>query len=154
MSTLASKSVKFFERFNRHSYVIIGIESVAAMERLEELISVPGVDGVFLGPHDISISMELPEEWDNPAFLDAMENIIVRCRAANVGVGAHLSPTSFPIENMQRFIDAGMNWVLDGADVAHAIVSLRQRREAFGNSGALPDRADASADPQSCVIAD
>lgn len=46
------KLTRFFNRFNRHNYLIVGVESVAAYENLDSLIAVSGVDGVFIGPHD------------------------------------------------------------------------------------------------------
>jgi len=54
------KTRRFFERFSADRYLIIGIESVAAIGRLESLIGFDEVDGVFLGPHDITCSMEIP----------------------------------------------------------------------------------------------
>jgi len=126
------KTTEFFDRFNRNNYLIIGIESVAAYENLGNLISVDGVDGVFLGAHDLSVSLEAPEEWDNPELHSMIEDIVVRCRAANVGVGVHMHPDIFPDERARRLIDMGMNWVADGADVAWAVKSLNRRRLALG----------------------
>jgi len=117
----AEKTKTFLKRFNRDSYVILGIESVEAIDNLESLITVRGVDGVFLGPHDITVSMEIPEEYDNPAFLDVMEDVIRRCRKQNVGVGLHIQWDTVAPATLKRFLDAGMNWILNGSD----IVTLR-----------------------------
>ena len=81
------KLQSFWKRFNRHNYLIIGIESVPAIRRLEELVSIEGVDGVFLGPHDITCSMGIPEEYEHPDFIRTVCDIIKRCRKAGVGVG-------------------------------------------------------------------
>jgi 2-keto-3-deoxy-L-rhamnonate aldolase RhmA len=108
------KLQSFWKRFNRHNYLIIGIESVPAIRRLEELVTIPGVDGVFLGPHDISCSMGIPEEYDNPAFIRTVVDVITRCRRAGVGVGIQVDlskPSSKP------FLDAGMNFMFHIADV-------------------------------------
>ena len=127
---------EFLSRFNRHHYAIIGIESVAAYENLDALIGVPGVDGVFMGPHDLSVSLEAPEQWENPALLRLIEGVIVRCRAGGIGVGVHLSPV-FSLEQTRRFVSLGMNWILDGADVIFALNGLKQRRlEICGDAGA------------------
>ncbi len=132
---------EFLSRFNRHHYAIIGIESVAAYENLDALIGVPGVDGVFMGPHDLSVSLEAPEQWENPALLRLIEDVIVRCRAAGIGVGVHLSPV-FNLEQTRRFVSLGMNWILDGADVIFALNGLRQRRlEICGEAGAAASEA-------------
>ncbi len=114
----------YLERFNRHNYLIIGIESVAAVEALEDLL-VPGVDGVFVGPHDLSLSMDIPEEYEHPEFQRVLEDIIARSRRAGVGVGIHLSQMSVLGNYCRHFMELGMNWVLYGADIALLVAGMR-----------------------------
>jgi len=114
---LPAKTQQFLEQFNRQRYLIIGIESVAAIDNLESLLAVSGVDGVFLGPHDITISMGIPTEYDNPLFLDLIEDVVRRCRKCNVGVGLHTNLLKLGEEVTQRFLDAGMNWLIHAADI-------------------------------------
>jgi 2-keto-3-deoxy-L-rhamnonate aldolase RhmA len=121
----------FFDRFNRDTYLIIGIESVAAYERLDALISIPGVDGVFVGPHDMTVSMEIPEEYDHSDFVAVLDDIIARCGKAGVGVGAHLSQAVAPDSRFEALIDKGMNWVLYGADVALVVTEMNDRLNGF-----------------------
>ena len=113
------KLAEFFKRFNKDLYLIIGIESVAAINRLEELISIDGVDGVFLGPHDITCSMEIPEEYENPEFVKTIIDVVKRCRKAGKGVGIHMDLAS---PRAKPFLDAGMNFMLHLAD----IIKMRQ----------------------------
>lgn len=127
-----TKTTTFLARFNQHSYAIVGVESIPAYENLDALIGVAGVDGVFIGPHDLSVSMEAAEEWDNPEFHRILDDIVVRCRAAGVGVGIHLNATVFPAERVRHLIELGMNWILDAADVVWAIHALKERRQAIG----------------------
>ncbi|MEQ1862924.1 MAG: aldolase/citrate lyase family protein [Chthoniobacteraceae bacterium] len=142
----------FLERFNRRQYAIIGIESVAAYENLDALIAVPGVDGVFMGPHDLSVSLEAPEQWENPALIALIEDVIRRCRAARIGVGLHLNAAVFDAAQTQQFLNLGMNWILDGADVAHASRALKQRRaELCGDHTPSPARA-AKNEVNSCIV--
>lgn len=132
------ESESFLRRFNRHHYLIIGVESVAAYENLDALIGVKGVDGVFMGPHDLSVSLEVPEQWDHPKLLRLIEDTTRRCRAAGIGVGVHLSQI-FSMEQTHRFTALGMNWILDGADISHLLHGLRQRRDAIcGKAAATP----------------
>ncbi|MEO6875309.1 MAG: aldolase/citrate lyase family protein [Opitutaceae bacterium] len=146
----AAATRDFLKRFNRQQYLIIGIESVAAYENLDDLISVEGVDGVFMGPHDLSVSLEAPEDWNNPALHRLIEDTIVRCRAAGIGVGVHVSPAVFPLERIRHLVSLGMNWILDGADVILALESLKQRRVAL--CGKVPPVADHAANsPASCI---
>jgi 4-hydroxy-2-oxoheptanedioate aldolase len=135
---VSEKLASFLDDFNGNNYLIIGIESVEAYENLDALISVPGVDGVFVGPHDVTCSMDIPLEWNNPAFVKVINDIIVRCRAANIGVGVHLSQIITTDEQFIEMMKLGLNWVLYGADVAVLIQEMPKRlkilREAMGDT--------------------
>lgn len=122
----------FFERFNADNFLIIGIESVPAYEHLDELMKVPGVDGIFLGPHDITVSIGHPEDWAHPAYQELVRNTIARARAAGLGVGVHMQPALFPVEKAQSLINLGMNWILDGSDAGWAAKCFSERRIALG----------------------
>lgn len=117
----------FLESFNRNNYLIIGVESVPAIEALDELIAVEGVDGVFLGPHDITVSMGIPTEYENPLFIDTLEDVIRRCRAAGVGVGLHYQLLRLPPQTLSRLLDAGMNWIINGADIVVMCDEMNQQ---------------------------
>jgi 4-hydroxy-2-oxoheptanedioate aldolase len=147
----APKTKEFLDRFNRHNYTIIGIESAPAYENLDALINEPGVDGVFIGLHDMSVSLEIPEEWENPKCWEVVEDIVVRCRAAGVGVGLHVHPLLHDFERVQKLVELGMNWILDGADVTQAVKGLTDRRTLL--LGAPADRpADESVvEVSSCI---
>ena len=121
------KMMSFFERFNRQNYVIIGIESYEAYENLDALIGVRGVDGVFVGPHDMTVSMDIPEEYDNPKFLEVVEDIAVRCRKAGIGMGAHFSQVVTEDERYLSFMRKGMNWILYGADLGVLMHEMPKR---------------------------
>lgn len=114
---LPLKTQEFLREFNQDRYLIIGIESVPAINRLEELIDASQADGVFLGPHDITTSMGIPTEYHHPDFVDLVEDVIHRCRRCNVGVGLHIQLLTLPEAVLRRFLDAGMNWIINGSDV-------------------------------------
>jgi len=139
----SQKTIDFLNRFNRDNYVIIGIESVTAYERLDDLLAVPGVDGVFMGAHDLSVSLEQPEEWDSIELKLLMLDVIRRCRAAGVGVGVHIPPTVFSQDYINELLDAGMNWVLYGADIVtvmqHLPAELERLRKRMGDTFTLED---------------
>jgi len=129
------KTLRYLGRFNRNGYVILGVESLPAYENLDRLLGVGGVDGIFVGPHDLSVSMGIAEEWDHPEYLRVIEDIIARCRAAGRGVGVHLFGHMFPQETIVRFLEKGMNLVIYSSNVILARDSLREgldriRREA------------------------
>lgn len=144
---------EFLPRFNRDQLAIIGVESMAAVERLEQLIDVPGVDAVFLGPHDLTVSMGRPEQYDHPAFIEMVEDVIRRCRACNVGVGLHTQYFNLPTATLDRFLDAGMNYLPNGADITTLILEMnRQLREIRTQRGDIYQRSvEVDSQVSSCI---
>lgn len=125
--TLNEETRAFLRRFNRDNLLIIGVESVAAIERLDELLDVPGVDGVFLGPHDISVSMGLPEQYADSRFVDLVEDTIRRCRRRNVGVGLHYALDAMAPADLRRLMDAGMNYVANSSDISVLLTEMNRQ---------------------------
>jgi len=69
---------------NEETMIVIQIETREALEQLEGILSVPGVDVGFIGPNDLSIALGMPGEMENPAFVGALERIQAACRARGV----------------------------------------------------------------------
>ena len=122
----SDKLTAYMEQHNENLYLVIGVESIPAIENLDALLSVDGVSAVFLGPHDISCSMGIPLEYDNPEFIDTLVNVIRRCREKGVAVGAHIDPT-WP--HYQPCLEAGMNFILAASDITIAIPALSEKFE-------------------------
>lgn len=66
------------------------IENVRAVENLESILAVDGLDAILIGPYDLSASMGLTAEFDQPAFCDAMETIRVLCSRSTMACGIHV----------------------------------------------------------------
>ncbi len=79
----------YVEARNADNVLVVNVESVPAMEALEEIVAVPGLDGVLIGPHDLSTSLGIPEQYDHPRFDEAVRHIIATSRRFGVGVGIH-----------------------------------------------------------------
>ena len=105
----------YIRSFNAPNLCIANIESVPALERLEELLAVAGLDAVFIGPHDLSVSLGLPEQYDHPEFEKAVRTIIHACRARGIHVGIHFSLE--PSRQVQ-WIREGANMVVHSFDIA------------------------------------
>jgi 4-hydroxy-2-oxoheptanedioate aldolase len=101
--------------YNNGNICIANIESVPAMERLDELLDVPGLDAVFIGPHDLSISLGMAEQYDHPEFERAVESIVQGCRTRDLGVGIHFSESP---ERQIRWMKAGVNMIIHSSDMA------------------------------------
>ncbi len=68
------------ERANRENLVIAQIESPAGIENADAIVSVPGVDVVWLGQFDLSLALGVPGRFDHPDYLAAVDRLIEVCR--------------------------------------------------------------------------
>lgn len=75
----------------KNNLLFINIESEPAVKDLSKILSVDGIDGVIIGPHDLSCSLGIPEEYDNPEFDKYVKQIIKIASKKNIPVGIHLS---------------------------------------------------------------
>ena len=82
-------SREYLERRNRNSVCIIGIESVPAMDALDDIVAIEGVDAIFVGPNDLSISLGVPDQYDHPDYEAALRTIIATCQGRNIPVLIH-----------------------------------------------------------------
>merc|ERR1712029_955587 len=74
---------------NDATALVINVESQAAIDNLDVLLAVKGVDSVLVGPHDLSFSLGVPEDFASPKFQEALRTIFSKARAAGVGAGIH-----------------------------------------------------------------
>jgi 4-hydroxy-2-oxoheptanedioate aldolase len=77
----------YIERANRETLVVVHIETVDAMERVDEIAAVDGVDVLFIGPTDLSHSLGLAGQLGHPTVVEAMDRIARRTLAAGKWLG-------------------------------------------------------------------
>ena len=77
---LEGELADYVETRNENNILLVNIESVAAVEALDEILAVPDLDGLLIGPHDLSCSLGVPEQYDHPIFAEAMLQIITKAR--------------------------------------------------------------------------
>ena len=112
--TLEPKLRDYMEARNGDKILIINIESVPAIDNLHAICSVAGLDAILIGPHDLSCSLGIPEEYDHPRFIEAVNTIFRIAREHHVGAGIH---SAFSIERELQFARAGANLFMHGADL-------------------------------------
>lgn len=113
--------------------LIVNIESVPALAALDEILAVPGLDAVLIGPHDLSCSLGVPEQYDHPDFLTTCETVFRKARAAGIGAGIHFWGS---VEQHARFLQMGANMLIHSADISlfqkHLRLELAAVRQAAG----------------------
>lgn len=70
----------YMERCNRETLLLPQCETAGCLEHIEEICALDGVDGIFLGPFDLSIALGHPGEFDAPEVHDAILRVQAACR--------------------------------------------------------------------------
>ncbi|MCY0905136.1 HpcH/HpaI aldolase family protein [Arthrobacter sp. H14-L1] len=106
--------------------VMVQIESAQAVENAAGIVAVDGIDAVFIGPSDLAASMGLLGQQEHPDVIAAVEHCIKVAKAAGKPVGVN----AFGRETARRYVAAGVDFILVGADVA----LLARGSEALANT--------------------
>lgn len=82
---------KGYKKWNENeSIVIVQIEHIRAVENMEDILKVPGVDGFIIGPYDLSGSLGIPGEFGHQKMLDALERVKKVTEAMDAMSGFHV----------------------------------------------------------------
>lgn len=115
----------YWQRANAEVLLLAQIETAAALASLDDILAVDGLDGVYVGPGDLSLSLGAPPTMapDAPHVLEAMARVRMRTRAAGLIAGVH---TDGPATALKRFAEGfqfcsmqtDMRLLLDAAKAA------------------------------------
>jgi 4-hydroxy-2-oxoheptanedioate aldolase len=108
-------TVGVLDGINAEQLVIIHVEGIRGLDHLDEIVAVPGIDIVFLGPYDLSQSLGIPGEVTSERVTRLMVDACTRIRAAGKAVGTFADDATAG----RRWVDAGVQYVAIGVDVGH-----------------------------------
>ena len=94
--------------------IIAQIEHIDAVNNIDEIISVEGIDGTIIGPYDLSGSMGYPGEFEREDVKNAVTKVLNRCKKFNIPSGFHVVDTN--PEALQEKIDQGCTFLAYGID--------------------------------------
>lgn len=133
----------YLEKFNEGSMCIVNIESIAAVKKLDELLDVPGLDAVIIGPHDLSINMGLPEQYEHPEYEKVVKEIIHKTRSKGLAAGIHFPGNP---DRQVKWMKEGVNIVMHSSDMflfsQKLEEDMRKIKEAAGDSIAKSEESD------------
>ncbi len=90
------------KRLNEAMLCAVLIETAPGVENLEEILSVPGLDLVWVGHFDLTQSLRIPGQFQHPQFLKAMDRITESCSSHNIPVGIMVSDPNEAIKRVQQ----------------------------------------------------
>jgi 4-hydroxy-2-oxoheptanedioate aldolase len=131
----------YFARANREVACIVMVETQVAVERVEEIVSVPGVDAVYVGPADLSVTLGLAPAPDHTeqSFTDALEKVIDACRRNDVvpGIAGNSETAVKRLEQGFRFVEVASDAGLLGIGASRALEHVRPRTGSEAKSAYL-----------------
>jgi 4-hydroxy-2-oxoheptanedioate aldolase len=115
---------EYAEHANESVVIFAMIETARALERLDEILSVPGLDAVYVGPSDLSLALGCKPAFDElePAAEAAVAHIVARARAHGVVAGIHNGSP----ESALRRIAQGFRFVTVSSDARLMALGAQQ----------------------------
>lgn len=114
---------EYFQWQQQNTMVVVQIEHIDAIQNLDDIFAVEGVDAFITGPYDLSGSLGAPGEFGSKEFIEAMNHIQKTAKKYNVPGGRHIVEPD-PVE-LKRSIDSGERFVAYGIDTLMLDVSSR-----------------------------
>lgn len=119
----------YFSRANSEVLCIVMVETQVAVERVDEIVSVPGVDAVYMGPADLSVTLGLRPAPDNPdqSFIAALERVVDSCRRHGVipGIAGNADTAPKRLEQGFRLVEVASDAGLLGVGAGRALGEVR-----------------------------
>ena len=128
----------YYPDANREILTLAMIETADGMKNLDAIAAIPGLDGIYIGPSDLSLShgAEPRQDSDDPALLARFDQILAACKAAGIKACVHTASAGYA----QQMIERGFDLVTIMGDVRYLtagskdVVEMRawtERRGAF-----------------------
>lgn len=132
-----NRSPRYLEEADEDICLLVQIETVAGLENLEAIADLDGVDGIFIGPADLSAALGYRGQPDHPVMVETIRRAIHMARAGGKAVGTlALDEVGFG-----RAVEAGCTFIAVGTDVSllarssERLAALRGAKAADGDSG-------------------
>lgn len=120
----------YLARANEEIMVVVQIEHPKAVENIDNILSVEGLDAVYIGPADLTASMGLFGQYSNPEVVKTIDKILLSCKKAGVPVGTH----AFDAESVSKLISKGFRFITIGTDTGFLIQGCSETLRQIRNS--------------------
>jgi 2-keto-3-deoxy-L-rhamnonate aldolase RhmA len=114
---------------NQDGLLMLQIEHIDAVNKIEDILSVPGIDGTYIGPYDLSCSMGLPGQLDHPDVEAAKQKVLEATRRKGLAPGIHLVHPRTAKDEFARHVELGYRFIALGTDILFLGDSAREMHE-------------------------
>lgn len=104
---------KYFKVCNEETMLIPQCETRGFLESIEEICLIDGIDGIFIGPYDLSVALDKPTKFDEPEFISAIKRIFTAAKSAGKFVLMHTTT----IKEARKYLKDGFHGVTLNQDV-------------------------------------
>jgi 2-keto-3-deoxy-L-rhamnonate aldolase RhmA len=105
----------YVREWNESSPFIIQVESIEAVNNIDKLLAFDDIDGVMVGPYDISGSLGVPGQLTHPKVIAASEKVIAACQNHGKSCGTQIPDVNQ--ENVQQLFDLGYTYAILSSDL-------------------------------------
>mgnify|MGYP001181160715 CR=1 FL=1 len=126
---IAGESItNYVKRANQEIICMVMIETKEGVNNIEEICSVTGLDGVYIGPYDLSLDMGIPSEQflSHPKHIDAVQKIFDAAKNRGIVAGHH----GFKVDDTLKWIEMGSLFSQFGSDLSfiHSAAQINLNR--------------------------
>jgi 4-hydroxy-2-oxoheptanedioate aldolase len=114
-------------RANGEVLALAMIETAEGLDDVEAIAATPGLDGIYIGPSDLSLSLggSPRQDSDDPKLMAAFDRILAACRAAGIRAGVHTTSAAYS----KQMIARGFHLVTVGSDLRYLMAGRREAAE-------------------------
>jgi 2-dehydro-3-deoxyglucarate aldolase len=106
---------EIYKEWAKENLVVIAqIEHIDGINDLENITAVEGIDGVFIGPYDLSGSLGIPGKFEEPIVIEALDRFKKICIETNTSMGFHVIDPLY--QKLQEKIDEGYTFLAFSTD--------------------------------------
>ena len=119
----------YIQQANSELFVAVQIETIEALNALDDILAVPGLDSLVIGPWDLSGALGVLGEVEHPRVIEAVEMIIAKTRAAGLFTGAGMGADP---DFASRMVERGVQWLQVGSDFGYLVQRMDQLNASVG----------------------
>ncbi|RJQ53518.1 MAG: 2,4-dihydroxyhept-2-ene-1,7-dioic acid aldolase [Desulfobacteraceae bacterium] len=132
--------IDYVRSADENTLLMVQIEHIDAVNAIEDILSVQGIDGTFIGPYDLSMSMGLPGQLDHAEVQSAKSRVLEATRAKGLAAGIHIVHPGSAVDELNSHLSLGYRFIALGTDIlfmANAARNLASRaRQVCGRQNA------------------